>query len=108
MREQTAVISRDHSGSGSGIPIAIAAREIETIDALVDPPVQFLILARITAATGANDKYASDHNNRKQRVVPPFHTLISIERSQIQAGKIIVQACRDAPALACNLAHKRD
>ncbi|WP_198964879.1 hypothetical protein [Bradyrhizobium sp. C9] len=107
MREQTAVGSRDHSGSRSGIPIAIAAREIEAIDALIDPPVQFLILDRITAATGANGKYASDHNNRKQRVVPPFHTLISNERSRIQAEKVIVQACRDAPALAHYLAHKR-
>ncbi|WP_420971984.1 hypothetical protein [Bradyrhizobium sp. B120] len=87
----------------SGIAIAVAAREIEAIDMLVNPPVQFLILARIPAATGANDKRAPDHNNRKQRVVPPLHTLISNERSRIRAEMVIVRACRVAPALA----HKR-
>ena len=82
----------------------MAAREIEAIDTLVNPPVQFLILARIPAATGANDKYASDQNNREQRVEPPFHTSISNERSRIRAEMVIVRACRDAPALA----HKKD
>src|SRR5438105_2107497 len=38
----------------------MAAREIEAIDTLVNPPVQFLIPARIPAATGANSSAPSN------------------------------------------------
>ncbi|WP_167386903.1 hypothetical protein [Bradyrhizobium mercantei] len=103
MREQIAVISRNDGGrpvrrfAGSGIPIAIAAREIEAIDALIDPPVQLLILRGIPAAPGANDKCASDQNDRWECVDPPFHASISNGRSQARAGKVTVQACNGAP-----------
>ncbi|MBR0894214.1 hypothetical protein JQ616_04565 [Bradyrhizobium tropiciagri] len=92
--------------SGILIAIAITLGEIvaKAIDALVESPVQFLVLVRRAAATGAKDKYASDQNDRNQRVEPPSHASISNGRSQGRAEKIIVHG---APISAQRPARKR-
>ena len=78
------------TASGILIAIAITLGEIvaKAIDALIDALVQFLVLRRRVAAAGANPAYASDQNERNERVEPPSHALISSGRSQRRAEKL--------------------